>query len=94
MDFFIYILRCIDKTLYVGQTNNIEKRIEEHKTGLVAYTSRKLPIELVYVQICQERKTAFALEQKIKKWSRRKKEALIKNNWAKLKLLSTKSFKK
>lgn len=46
------------------------------------------------MQIRQERKDAFALEQKIKKWSRSKKEALIKNGWASLKLLAKKNFKK
>lgn len=94
MDFFIYIIRCNDQTLYIGQTNNIEQRIGEHKAGMITYTAKKLPIELVYVQVCENRKIAFELERKLKKWSRNKKEALIKNDWDNLKLLAKKNFKK
>ena len=94
MDYFVYILKCNDKTLYVGQTDNIDQRIAQHNDGLVTYTSKKLPVKLVYLESFQDRKTAFLLEQKLKKWSRKKKESFINSDWNNLKLLAKKNFKK
>ncbi len=92
-DFFTYILKCSDDSYYVGHTDNIEKRISEHHLSEYnGYTSHRLPIEIVFVQSFGTRDEAFHAERQIKKWNRRKKEALIKGNWADLSLSAKKKF--
>ncbi|MCG8697150.1 MAG: GIY-YIG nuclease family protein [Bacteroidales bacterium] len=85
--FYVYILKCSDKTYYTGITNNLERRIKEHREGIniTAYTYKRSPIELVYFEIFQFPNEAIAFEKQIKKWSRKKKEALIERNYNKLK---------
>ena len=77
--FFIYMLRCSDSSYYIGHTDNIEKRISEHKQGTYpcCYTKSRLPVEVVFVQGFSSRHEAFIAERQMKKWSRAKKEALI-----------------
>jgi putative endonuclease len=93
--FYIYILKCADNTYYVGVTNNLDRRIEEHESGNNpgSYTSSRLPVELVYYTQFTEPETAFEFEARIKKWSRAKKEALINGEYEKLPSLSRKQFK-
>ena len=92
-DFYIYILRCSDNSYYVGHTDNIEKRISEHRFNQYnCYTSKRLPIEVVFVQSFGTRDEAFIAERQIKKWNRHKKEALIENNWDKISSLAKKKF--
>ena len=81
-DFFVYILKCKDGSFYTGHTDNLEYRISEHKLGKIpGYTSTRLPVELVFVQQCPTRDEALCAERQIKGWSRKKKIALINNNW-------------
>jgi predicted GIY-YIG superfamily endonuclease len=69
----------------VGHTDNIEKRIAEHKSGIFScYTSQRLPIKLMYSEIFSTRIDALAAERKLKKWTRRKKEIVINEGWAAL----------
>ena len=78
----MYIVKCNDGSYYVGHTDNIEKRISQHKEGKIAcYTKNRLPIEVVHVSTFTSRYEALAAERKIKGWSRKKKEALIKGDW-------------
>jgi predicted GIY-YIG superfamily endonuclease len=92
--FFIYILRCNDTSYYIGQTDNIEKRIAEHNQALMpGYTSSRLPVTCVFVQTFSSRIEALEAEQKIKKWSRKKKEALINQDWNEISKLAKKKFK-
>ena len=80
-DFFVYILKCNDNSYYVGHTDNLEHRIAEHQSGITrSYTSRRLPVKLVYSTVCDSREQAFSMEHQIKGWSRKKKEALIEGN--------------
>jgi predicted GIY-YIG superfamily endonuclease len=82
MDFFVYMLQCADGSYYTGHTDNLEKRIAEHEgKQFEGYTAARLPIQVVFVQSFASRDEAFAAERQIKGWSRKKKEALIKNNW-------------
>lgn len=77
--FFTYILECGDKSYYCGYTNNLEKRIETHQSGKGGrYTRTHLPIKLIYFETFNERKDAMQRELEIKKFSRSKKELLIK----------------
>ena len=85
MSFWVYILRCTDSSYYTGHTNNLEKCIGEHQQGLCGgYTASRLPVELVLSQECATREEALTAEQQIKGWSRNKKEAMIRGDWAKI----------
>ena len=83
MSFFVYILRTSSDTLYIGQTNDLEKRIKEHKekssrsSKYVRYFSS---VELVYHEIHKTRGEAIQREIQLKKLSKSEKEALIKGN--------------
>lgn len=88
--YYVYILKCSDGSYYTGVTNNIEKRFAEHNSDNPSnsYTSKRRPVELEYFQQFNDIKQAIELEKQIKGWSRRKKEALINEDWEKLKLYS------
>jgi putative endonuclease len=74
-----YILRCSDGTLYTGWTNDIEKRLKAHNEGKGGkYTRVRTPVELVYQEEYDTRQEAMSREVKIKKLSRKEKEALIR----------------
>jgi putative endonuclease len=80
-DYFVYILKCSDDSYYVGITNNLEKRINEHQSGMIrGYTSSRLPIRLVFSERFTDVNQAIRLEKQLKGWSRKKKEALINRN--------------
>ena len=82
LNFYIYILKCNDGTYYTGHTDNLEKRLAEHVNNVYeCYTSNRLPIELVFVQEFASRVEAIDAERKIKKWGKRKKDALTNKGW-------------
>ena len=80
---FVYILRCANGKYYTGFTANIARRISEHETGAnpTAYTYSRRPVELVWVGKFNAKNEALAFEQQVKGWNRKKKEALIQNDW-------------
>ncbi len=84
--YYVYILKCSDDSYYTGFTNNIERRLGEHFSGLNknCYTYNKRPLELVWFETFNDVNNAIAIEKQIKGWSRRKKEALINEDWDKL----------
>ena len=84
--YFVYILKCKDNSFYTGFTNNLERRLYEHNAGLSkeSYTYDKRPVELVWYEMFTEPTQAILIEKKIKGWSRRKKQALIDEDWDKL----------
>lgn len=91
--FYVYILKCSDQSYYVGHTDDIEKRFLEHSMGLYhGYTNARLPVELVYSAKMVSRDVAFKREMQIKKWSRKKKEALINDDSNTLVILARKKF--
>lgn len=90
----VYILKCSDNSYYVGVTNDIDRRLNEHQEGLTkGYTSSRRPLELVFTEHFKEVNRAIAFEKQIKGWRRAKKEALISGNWHLLPELS-KAYKK
>ncbi|MFH1643777.1 MAG: GIY-YIG nuclease family protein [bacterium] len=94
-DFFVYILKCSDGSYYTGHTDDLERRLSAHKLKTYkCYTSKRLPVTLVFYQIFPTRDEAFHAERKIKNWSRKKKEALIKKDWDLISLYAKKIFKK
>ena len=75
---YLYILRCGDGTLYTGITNDVEKRLEAHRTGKGAkYTRGRSPLELVYRESCATHSDALKREAAVKKLTRQQKEQLI-----------------
>ena len=76
----IYILECRDGSLYCGITNNIEKRLKQHKGEIIGgakYTRSHWPCKLVYKEKSASRSKALQREVIIKKMSKNEKQALI-----------------
>ena len=77
-NWYLYILRCADGTLYTGITTDVEKRLETHRSGKGAkYTRGRQPLELVYRESCENHSAALKREWEVKKLSRQEKELLI-----------------
>lgn len=79
--FCVYILECSDKTLYVGCTNNLERRISEHnnsKSG-AHYTKIRRPVKLLYSETFSTLRQARQRETEIKGWKREKKLSLTRS---------------
>lgn len=75
---YVYILRCADGSLYTGITNNVERRLETHRSGKGArFTRTRLPVEPVYRESCVSRAAALIREYAIKSFSRPQKDRLI-----------------
>ena len=78
--YYVYIMSNKSKTIYTGITNNLHRRVFEHKSKKInGFTSRYNITKLVYYEITNEVKTAIAREKQIKGWIRRKKMDLIKS---------------
>ena len=78
--YYLYILRCLDNSLYCGQTNNLERRVNEHnfdKQKSAKYLRGKTPVTLAYSETYKTLQEAMKREIQIKKWPKAKKEALI-----------------
>ena len=81
-DYFVYIVKCSYGSYYTGVTSNLEKRIAEHNSGIIkGYTSKRLPVKLVYSNIFHNVNDAIRAEKQIKVWTRAKKEALIRGDF-------------
>ncbi len=75
---YTYLLRCKDNTLYCGWTNDLEKRLAAHNSGLGAkYTRSRHPVALVYFEAFETKAEALRREAEIKKLSRKEKLKLI-----------------
>lgn len=90
MAFWVYMLQCADDSYYTGHTDNLEKRITEHHAGAISscYTYKRRPLQLVFSQDFTTREAALASEQQIKGWSRKKKEAMMRGDWAEVSRLA------
>jgi len=88
--YYVYILKCSDDSYYTGITNNLEKRIVEHKYGkhIDCYTYKRRPLEVKFDETFNDVLQAIYFEKKIKKWTRAKKEALINGNFDMLQILA------
>lgn len=78
MPHFTYILRCADSTLYVGATNDLQKRLHQHNNAKQGahYTKIRRPVELVYHEEFATLGESRRREAEIKRWKREKKMLL------------------
>lgn len=87
--FFVYILRCVDDSLYVGHTSNVDERVKVHNEGRGAvWTACRCPVELVYHETHLSEEQPIARERQIKRWKHAKKLALIHGDRTMLKSLA------
>ena len=94
MSFWTYILKCADGSYYTGHTDDLDRRVAEHHSGHLrdCYTFRKRPLELVWSENFQTRLDALEAERKIKGWTKSKKAALVKGDFAAIQRLAKKDF--
>ena len=79
--YFVYIVLCADGTLYVGSTSDLTERVRRHNVGHGAtHTASRTPVQLVYSEEHPSRLAAQKRESQLKRWTRRKKDALIAGN--------------
>lgn len=91
---FTYVIRCADDTLYVGHTEDLASREQTHNEGKGAkYTATRRPVCVVYAEEHASVESAIAREHQLKRWSREKKEALIRGDRRALDWLSHRSSK-
>ena len=77
---YMYILKYCDDSYYTGSTNDLELRLAQHQAGEGAnHTMKLLPVKLVYFEKYARIDEAFYREKQVQGWSRKKKEALMKD---------------
>jgi putative endonuclease len=87
---YLYIVRCADGSYYIGTTRSaLDVRIAQHNAGTFGgYTDSRRPVELVFSQWFERIPDAIENERKLKRWSRAKKEALIRGDMTSLRELA------
>lgn len=76
--FYVYILASLSGTLYIGLTDELRKRVEEHRLGLVDSFTKKYHVNrLMYFEVFRDAESAENRERQIKKFRREKKIALF-----------------
>jgi putative endonuclease len=76
--YYVYIITNPSRTLYTGMTNNLRRRLDEHKRKLVpGFTARYNINRLVYFEAFEDVRNAIDCEKKIKSWTRAKRVALV-----------------
>ena len=76
---YVYIVRCADRTLYTGVARDLSARLAAHNAGRGAkYTRARLPVKLIYQETVENRSVAQRREHAIKRLSRAEKRALAK----------------
>ena len=77
--YYIYILRCKDKSLYTGITTDVERRFKEHRAGTGGrYTRSHKPEKIIYREKAETRSDALKREAEIKSWPREKKMRFVR----------------
>lgn len=90
MSYTVYILRFSNNSLYIGQTNNLQQRLTDHKnkaTRASRFSKENGEFKLVYQEHYETLLKSMRREKQLKGWTRVKKEALIKRDLEKLKKL-------
>ena len=78
--YYLYILKCADKTLYTGITTDLGRRVAEHNGGKIGarYTRGRRPVKLVFSKKFKSRSAAMKEECRIKKMTRKEKVEMIR----------------
>lgn len=81
--YYTYIVECSDGSFYTGMTNDLERRILEHNEGKKkgSYTYNRRPVVLKWFEAFTSPRESIKVEKQLKGWSKRKKIALIEENW-------------
>ncbi len=79
MTYYVYVMASRSKTLYIGVTNDLERRVVEHKSGASTFTKRYNISRLVYYEESSDSLAAIEREKQLKGWLRNKKLALIES---------------
>lgn len=89
-EYYVYILACADNTFYTGITNDLNRRLNEHRAGIHedSYTFSRRPLVLKRHMTFDDPLDAIRFEKRIKKWSHAKKLALINGDFGRLPPLS------
>ncbi len=83
------MLHCRGGYLYVGHTDDLDRRIAQHQSGAIpGFTADHLPVELVWSEEFQTREDAKHAEKMLKGWSRTKKLALVRGDWDRISALA------
>ena len=92
---YMYILECADRSLYVGSTVNLERRLATHNHGEGAlYTRTRLPVRLLYFEEFERIESAYRREKQVQGWSRAKRLALVHGKLDRLPPLAKKRLTK
>lgn len=88
--YYVYMLRCSDGSLYVGMTNNIDRRLSEHESGRneKSYTYKRRPLSLVFCAQYKYVLNAIKREKQLKRWTAQKKKVLVSENFSVLRSFS------
>jgi putative endonuclease len=79
--YFCYILLCADHSYYIGVTDNPSERTQRHNEGRGAtWTAARRPVSLVWIEQHPTRSAARQRENQLKRWTREKKEALVRSS--------------
>jgi len=79
LQYYIYLLKCGDNSLYTGITTDVARRFAEHKNGTASrYTRSRKAVKMLYAEKANDRSTALQREAAIKKMTRKKKLGLIR----------------
>ncbi len=77
--YYVYLLRCVDDTLYCGYTTDVQKRWKAHNDGKGAkYTKSRRPVEVAYVEACESKSDALKRECAVKRMTREQKIQMIR----------------
>lgn len=92
MRIWVYILECADRRYYVGthRGEDLDVRVSQHNAGTYpdAWTYSRRPVKLVWADYYASAVQAIEVERQMKGWSRAKKEAVIRGEWSRLKMLA------
>jgi putative endonuclease len=87
--FWVYMLHCNGGRIYVGQTDDLERRIYQHEHGIIpGFSADHRPIKLIWSDAFETRDAAREFESKLKGWSKAKKLALVRGDWAEISRLA------
>lgn len=79
-NYYVYFMASESGTLYIGVTNDLMRRVTEHKSGEVeGFTKKYGCVKLVYYEHFPDIRAAIEREKQLKKWRREKKEWLIRS---------------